>query len=1009
MLLGVSGSVKVWINDFLVFSESEERNTDLDVYPLQVKLKNGTNRILIQIGSSEIDRSNFMLRFADLKGNLLSDIKSTQTYSPYSKATAYEVKKQPFFAEQYFEDLIANNSATLLDKLMLASVYNRNDKKYEARKVSKQLKKESPLSTVVSEALIEAYSRDNNVTDLTREQESIKTNDAESLIALIMRYDDAINKEDYDEAKKILDRRIELYGNNEETILKGIDILSKKKDIEDLLKIAEKGYKDYPDNLSFVYMKYYIMQQNEKDLSKSNEILEKYLKNHNNEEVTETVISNKMKIGKKDDALKMYKKMLDERSYATMRYTRVADAYFDLRDYSQAAEWQKKAIDRAPYAGSLYYSKGLIYDAAGKKQDAANCYKLAIQYEPNNYDARLKLRELEGKKDLFSNFKENKIDDLVKNAPKADVYPNDNSIFLLKDLQQIIYPENGASEEKSDLLIKILNQAGIDDWKEVTIPYNSYTERLILDKMEIYKKDGSKVQAENNENQIVFSSLETGDIIHIRYKLETSSYGKLSEHFWEEFSFNGSYPVKLSRYSLIVPSNRKFDYKMYNTDLKPETKDISDGYKMYVWETTDNPRIEHESNMPSYSDIGKRIVVSSIPDWNYVANWYSDLSNIKTKADFEIKEKVKELLEGKGQLKDIEKVKIIYDYIEDNFNYSNVPFLHSALTPQRASRTLNARLGDCKDLAVLFTSMAKEAGLDANLVLVDTRNNGEHNLELPEIGFNHCIAQYRADGKNYFVELTDNHLPFGAMPYNLVKANGLYIPKDGQQVSNAALVKLDYPNRIQNTLERNSIVKFDGAKAEIDRISKRAGSETSSTRASYKDKSDEDRRKALMRSLNNEFSNPVSLKELKFSNLDNLNDTVSMQYRFTVDRYTSDIAGMQIVKLPWADAYNSLEFVSLEKREYPINLWSFSTTPYDKETMTIIFPSGKKLVETPQNVSFNCASLSYNLSYVVKADRLIVTREVKYLKDQVLPSEYAEFKDVVNKMAEADKKQLAFR
>ena len=70
MLLGVSGSVKVWINDFVVLSEAEERNTDLDMYQLQIKLQKGTNRIVVQLGASEINRSNFMMRFADANGSI---------------------------------------------------------------------------------------------------------------------------------------------------------------------------------------------------------------------------------------------------------------------------------------------------------------------------------------------------------------------------------------------------------------------------------------------------------------------------------------------------------------------------------------------------------------------------------------------------------------------------------------------------------------------------------------------------------------------------------------------------------------------------------------------------------------------------------------------------------------------------------------------------------------------------------------------------------------------------
>jgi hypothetical protein len=150
--------------------------------------------------------------------------------------------------------------------------------------------------------------------------------------------------------------------------------------------------------------------------------------------------------------------------------------------------------------------------------------------------------------------------------------------------------------------------------------------------------------------------------------------------------------------------------------------------------------------MPSFADISQKLVITSIPDWNYVANWYSDLSNVKVKADFEIKEKVQELFKGKEKLSDLEKAKLIYNYIESNYSYSDVPFLHSALTPQRASRTLDSRLGDCKDLAVLLPAWPRKWAWTPTWSWL-THATRVKRFDLPAIGFNHCIAQLKAGGK----------------------------------------------------------------------------------------------------------------------------------------------------------------------------------------------------------------------------------------------------------------------
>jgi hypothetical protein len=430
---------------------------------------------------------------------------------------------------------------------------------------------------------------------------------------------------------------------------------------------------------------------------------------------------------------------------------------------------------------------------------------------------------------------------------------------------------------------------------------------------------------------------------------------------------------------------------------------------MYVWEKQNLAALNSEPYMPPFADIAERLVITSIPDWNYVANWYSDLSNIKAKTDFEIKEKVKELLDGKKGLSDVQKARLIYEYIETNFNYSDVPFLHSALTPQRASRTLRTRLGDCKDLSTLFVAMGKEAGLNTNLVLVDTRNNGDKNLDLPTIGFNHCIAQLTTTDKKYFIELTDNHLPFGSMSYTLLNANGLYIPKDGTATTTAVLSKLNSNNRPLNIIDRTTTISFKGLSADIERKNKRIGAEASGIRYSYKNKSETDRKKDMLSSLSSEFNRKVNLKSLSFEGLDDLSDTAQMKYTFSVDKFSSELMGMQLFKLPWNDSYNSLDFVSLEERKFPMNVWLFSTTPKDNEAITLQLPPGKVLAEVPKNISLSHPAISYSLTFTVKPGQVKIVREVNYLKDQVSLDEYASFKDIIIQMNEADGKQYGIK
>jgi len=644
-----------------------------------------------------------------------------------------------------------------------------------------------------------------------------------------------------------------------------------------------------------------------------------------------------------------------------------------------------------------------------EKEEATKSYKRAVYLDPSDYDSRKKLRLLQDKKDLFENFATTDIEEIVKKAPNAEEFPEDNSIILLNETQRIVYPE-GASEEKSEVVIKVLTQAGIDVWKEYSVGYNGYSQRLIFDKAEVIKADGNKTQAERNDNYCVFTGLEVGDAIHISYRLENYQSTKLSQHFWDKFSFNYRFPVKLSRYSMLVPAKKEFKWRMNNSDLQPKITDV-DNFKLYVWESKDQPGMKPEPYMPTSSDCGMSLEFSSMPDWKYIANWYSDLSSQKAKGDFEIKEAVAELFKGKENLTELQKAKIIYEFIERNMNYSNVSFLHSAQVPQRASRTLNTKLGDCKDLSTLFVAMCNEVGLKPNLMLVDTRDNGDNDMILPSTAFNHCIANITCDGKPYIVELTDTKLSFGTIGDALKNAIGLPIPRETvtDESVKIDLVKINSPNHSINGLVRTGTLVFQNNDVIIDRKTIRTGDFAEGTRQAYGEIGKEKQEKDMQQSVSEDFKNVVKLNTLQFGDLKALSDTVWYKYNFTVKNELSEVVGIKIVKIPWSEGLSSLDFVALEKRTYDFRLYRYASGELFKETMLISAPAGLHFAEMPKSVTIDNEIVKYSIIYKMIGDKLEATRTMIFKTDNVKVADYNLFKETMNKISAADNKQIGFK
>lgn len=1005
---GCGGTFRVWVNDKLVISEAEERDCDVDVFNYKIKLNEGANRILVQIGESENDNANFMIRLTDENANPLN-LKSSTTYQTYAKGTS-KGKHLSFFAEEYFDKLVEKDPNNIMNVLMQARIYLRDERMFEVRKALKHAMELAPNNAHVIMRMMNAYNRDGNQTDYSKLEEKLKTKTPDNMQSLKLRYSEANSKEDFVEVEKLIDRMEELYGVSEATTLKRINLLLSQKKIDDAIKMINSAYSKYPENTDFVAFKYKVVQNVSKSNKKANAVLLKYFKTNYDDDVLTTIAGNYFDMGKFADGLQLYQLRAQNEPYKVDFYDDLATLYYNRQDYKTALEWQQKTIEQAPYASGLWNSMGRIYEAQNEKEEAIKAYKKAIYFDPTDYDARKKLRELQEKKEMFANFDSTNIDDLIKAAPKAEDYPEDNSVVLLNETQFIFYPE-GASEERNEILIKILKPAGVEDWKEYSVSYNSYGQNLTFDKAEVIKENGDKTEAERNDSYCVFTGLEVGDVIHISYKVQNYQSTKLSQHFFDKFGFNYRYPCKLSRYSMLVPNKKDFNWRVNNSNMQPVVTDI-DNYKRYVWEMRDQPGMKAEPYMPPAADCGITLEYSSMPDWKYVANWYSDLSSSKAKGDFEIKEAVAEIFKDKASnLSELQKVKVIYDYIEKNMNYSNVSFLHSAQIPQRASRTLNTKLGDCKDLATLFVAMCNEVNIKASLMLVDTRDNGDHDMILPSTAFNHCIATVICEGKEYIVELTDNKLSFSTIPDNERKSLVLRIPRevitnDSVQVN---LEQMSSVNRPLNTITRVSNVSFKENDLIVNRTTYRSGDFASAARSAYGASGKEQQEKDMTQTLSSDFKNVLKLNKLEFSDLKELLDTVTYTYNFTVKNEVNEVAGLHILKMPWSDCITSLDFVSLEKRNYDFLLWKYAGSEQYYEKMLVEVPAGLKFAEVPKNTSIENDFVSYSVTYKMVGAKMEVVRKLRYKKDVITPAEYLAFKDTMNKISSSDNKQLGFK
>lgn len=1008
---GVSGAIKVWVNDELVIAESKERTTELDTYKSKINLKAGYNRVLVQIGYTDNSYPNFLIRLTDANYNPVTNLKLTTEYQKYPAVTAAKQTTEPslpLFAESYFIDKIKAEPDNLLNYLLLGQTYYRNLKTYEARRIYEQALKKAPDNSILKFELIQCLLKTENRTKLLEIVESLKEKDPNCLLSLILKINQDMDDKKFDDVQKSLDTYKERYTADDfyyESKIKLDDNLNKD---NDLVNDIIEAYNKFPESILFNKYFYYVKSKRMKDVKGALKVYEKFLKNKYNYEITLNLVDEYLKQGMIDKAQRLIEDSYKRFPYDPELATKMVTFFFNMQNYQEAVNYCTVALGQNPYSSSYWRNKGTVYEALNKKQEAIDAYKKAVYYSPNLFSVHKKIRQLENKLDLMEAFPKYDIADLIKKSTVKDT--EHEYYYILDDQNTIVYPE-GTNELYKTMLIKILNRDGIDFWKNVNIPYNSNVQDLHIEKSEVVKPNGSKIAAETNGSQMVFSNIEIGDVIHLKYSIMNFSYGRLAREFWDQFNFSAYQYVEHARYSLLIAKKIDFKYKMMNDSLTPQVKDYDTDYTLYTWEKHDLPAIESEPYMPPLNDVGSVLHISTLKSWKHIAEWYNDLSAQKTEDDIEVKDVLDSLFpNGTDKLSDMEKAKTIYDYIAANYNYSSVAFRQSDYVPQSASKTISTHLGDCKDLSSLFVALSKMAGVKANLVLIDTRDNGQKEIVLPSFNFNHCIAKFQANNTEYYLELTDKSLPFKSLPNSLYGALALNISNSMDKKNNDSLICLMTKNRTMNRIKRSFDIKVEGNDLVVKERVVKYGNLTSGVRSDYANMSATKQKEEFEKSMNKRYNKSVALNSITFSNLDNIADSVSYDINYVVKDALVEIGDLKSFQMIYPDVIATLNNFTKEKRNFPIDYWSYEDTDSYNTDIVIKAPEGKSFVQLPADQKLKFRGSVYSMEFKQKKpNELSISRKAIMDRENISTDDYKNMKTFIDGMTKIESKYVVMK
>lgn len=1005
---GSSSSIKIFLNDVEIYSNNLIQNANINAYQIKFTLSEGMNRLLLK--SSTIGTSYFFTSMTNVNGEPLSNITFYDTYKPYTKGTLEKINPTeitPYF-EEYFTNLINKEPNNPLYKIALFNAYLYNGKHDLAEDVMENFYVNYPESSILRSHLATLYSAKGEEQKAQEMYKNMEISDKDYYYNIVQLFINSgvLSSKTINELQEIKTKAEKLPTRHWATLIDYF-IAARNGNIDlmldtyaDILKISANN-----ENLYSIYCSFYATLKNDKE--KTIRLLEEIYQEKEIETVANSLIRYYNQTGRKEDRVKLLKKQYELYPYINSKVSDYITFLNEEQKYNEVIEITNRLLQNFPYSFTLMETQGQAYNKLNDIKQAEKLFRQSLSHNSGNSSLRKMLYDLTKKTDETEQVVTKDVYDLIKKRRGSTMKADYGVVILLDECIINVFPEGG-QQYNITYVYEITSDAGVEILKEY--PLNTYSNTIL--KSEIVKPDGSIVPAERNYDGFVFTNLKTGDVIYISYLSFSNATGRFYKDFALNYAFSAYHPLEEIRYGIIYPKDIVFNTASINGDIPHTVKKV--GNKNYMeWRRTKVPAIPiYENFSPSYDDMANSLQISTIKSWAEIANWYADLVQKNLKFDKVTLDTYNAIFpNGVSGLTETDIAKKIYAYIQDNITYSFLDFRQSGYVPQKPSRTITTKLGDCKDLSTLFVTLARKAGLNANLVLVLTNDNGTLSNQLPNIGFNHCIIRVELEGKEHFMELTDNYAPFNTMPVNLYKANALVISFDKSENAKAQLIEIPFDNTFKGAIHQQSVVTVEGDQKNITNTITFSGSGKSYYNYLFSEATSEDvRTKEIEKFYNNILGKVVKVHNTKLVKNDKYENELTHSNTITVMDKLQSLGSIKLTTIPFLNKAYTRDIIREEKRNNPIFYVYYEDVNQYTSEIVIHIDEGKTFIEIPENQNIKYKNHSYELKYeLIKPNSLKVIRTINVPFENISVIEYPEYKKFVENVIQAEEQVIGFK
>lgn len=534
----------------------------------------------------------------------------------------------------------------------------------------------------------------------------------------------------------------------------------------------------------------------------------------------------------------------------------------------------------------------------------------------------------------------------------------------------------------------------------------------VLDKKSVFTEDRSKY---TSLTKFTLPNIKEGSIIEYIYHLQSPNLFN-----FKQWDFQSDIPKVNSEYQVNIPAIYNYNvslrgvYKLSDqkTELVKECLRIGGGVidcSKITYVMKDIPAFIEEDYMTAASNF-KSAIYFELSDVQYLNGGKQNITKTWKDVDYELttaknlgsqmkrKDVFKDILPTvlKNTTDDLSKAKAIYNYLKKQIKWNNY---YGKYSEENIKNVVEMRSGNVADINLSLIAALSAANLDAEAVILSTRDNGTVNKLYPVMSdFNYIVAKVNIGDKSYLLDATEPLLPFGLLPLRCINNQGRVInlkkpsywidlKAEQKNVTNYILFgTLTADGKIKGTITTYTL----GYAA----LNRRKEIKKYNSVDEFVEKLDEQMPK-------------LSIVKHEILNIDSVENTLTEKYDVEFSVFDGKVTE-QIYFNPFFINRIAKNPFNLNERTYPVDLGAAAD---ERINISIVLPEKYELLEKPKDMSIALPQNGgrYLLQTALLEDKLSVSQILQF-SNAIYPAEdYLSLKEFYSRIIQNQKKDLLLK